>query len=61
MSPSDLLTPDEAAAELRISRKTVYDAVQRGLIRATKFGRLVRIKRAEIDRLKDEGYGSDQE
>ena len=54
MSPPDLplvLTADEAADALRISRWAVYEAVKRGELRAVRLGRTLRIPRAAITEL----------
>jgi putative molybdopterin biosynthesis protein len=47
----DILTPEEAASLLKLSKYTVYEMVKRGELIATKVGRRVRIKRSDIDAL----------
>lgn len=49
--PEDLpiwLTVDEVAAFWRVNRKTVYDMIKRGELRARKVGRVNRINRNEV-------------
>lgn len=41
----------EAAAELRISTKTLYGLVQDGTVRSVRIGRSIRIAAAELQRL----------
>jgi excisionase family DNA binding protein len=45
-----LLTVKEAAAELRVSDRTVYRAIEAGSIPARRVGRLLRIRREDLDR-----------
>jgi excisionase family DNA binding protein len=47
----DVLTVTEAAARLRISRWTVYDAIRSGEIKAMRLGRLLRVPSSEVRRL----------
>lgn len=54
-----LVDADAAAAELGVSRKTLYDAAARGRVRATRMGRLVKFTRAEVERIKQEGFAED--
>lgn len=51
----ELLTVDELAAYLRVNRKTVYDAIRAGTIRAIRIGRVLRVARSEVERLTHEG------
>jgi excisionase family DNA binding protein len=44
----DLLTPDECAAFLRISRNTMYSMLQKGTIPSLKYGRLFRIRKSVL-------------
>lgn len=44
----DVLTVDEAAAILRVDRKTLYAAVARGEVPARKIGRTIRLSRAVV-------------
>lgn len=50
MTPQPLLTVDEAAARLAVSRRTVYNLVARGALEATHVGSLIRIDPAAIER-----------
>lgn len=54
-----LLTPAEAAEELGVSRQFVYKLAtlgpERGGIAAVRLGGLIRIPRAEVERLVDAG------
>lgn len=43
MTEPKWLSVDEYAAQLRVSRDAVYDAVRRGEIHAVRVGRLIRI------------------
>ena len=45
------LTPDEAAEYLKVTRRTIDRWIMDGTIKASKIGRVVRIKRSEIERL----------
>ena len=45
-----LLTPQEAAALLRVNYRTVLDLIAMGELRASRIGRIFRIKRNEISR-----------
>jgi len=45
----DYLTPDEVAAELRISTETVRRACRSGELKASRFGRQFRILRADLN------------
>ena len=44
-----LLTPDEAATELSLSRSVVYDLIGTGAIRSIKVGRSRRVLRASLE------------
>ena len=46
-----VLTVEEAAKVLRVSRSTAYDAVARGDIPTIRIGRRLLIPRAALDRL----------
>ncbi len=52
MSESELhevMTVDEAAAYLRVNRKTIYDAVKRNEMPGAQwFGRAIRIRKEEV-------------
>lgn len=43
-----MLTPEEAAVILRLSKNTVYDLIQRGEILAKKIGRVYRIPQKSL-------------
>lgn len=47
----EYLTPEEVAAELKLSKYTVYEMVKRGEIPASKIGRALRILRTDLDLL----------
>jgi len=44
-------TVNEVAGMLNLAPNTIYRMIYRGLIKAHKFGKAVRISQAEIDRL----------
>ena len=44
-----LLTPGEVAEILQCSKATAYGLLQRGEITTIRIGRLVRVKRADLD------------
>lgn len=50
-SSAELLTPDQAAKAMNVSRKTVNRLKARGLLRTIAFGRRWRVPRSEIRRL----------
>ena len=52
---STLLTPQQFADRLAISRWTVYAWISEGRIKSVKIGRLVRIPESEVDRIVQEG------
>jgi excisionase family DNA binding protein len=54
--PSNLERVTTACAELRISREHLYSGMRTGKVKVVHFGRAVRIPRAEIERLKREGF-----
>jgi len=43
-----------AAEEIGVSYKTLRDAIEMNQVRAIKFGRITRVPRAEVTRLKEE-------
>lgn len=47
--PSRLYTPEEAAAELRVSRRTVFVLIGSGQLRSVKVGARRLIARAHLD------------
>ena len=52
---SRLLTPQQFADRLSISRWTVYAWIAEGRIKSVKLGRLVRIPDSEVSRIIQEG------
>jgi len=55
VSREKLISPQEFADRLSISRWTVYAWLQEGKIVAIKLGRLVRIPESELERIIKEG------
>lgn len=54
--PQDqLLTPEEAAARLKISRVTVGDWLRSGKLRGVKVGRLWRIQESALEHFLEQG------
>ncbi len=52
---SRLLTPQQFADRLSISRWTVYAWIAEGRVKSVKLGRLVRIPESEVERIVQEG------
>lgn len=50
-----LLSPQQFADKIAVSRWTIYAWIQEGKIAAVKLGRLVRIPEAELERIIEEG------
>ncbi|MCH7804771.1 MAG: excisionase family DNA-binding protein [Acidobacteria bacterium] len=50
-----LISPQQLADRLSISRWTVYAWLQEGRIKSVKLGRLVRIPESEVERMVHEG------
>ncbi|HEX6460700.1 MAG TPA: helix-turn-helix domain-containing protein [Thermoleophilaceae bacterium] len=48
-SPPGVLTVDQVAARFQLSAKTIYRALERGQLRAAKFGSAWRIREADAD------------
>lgn len=46
MTEEDLLTVDEIAADLRVSRMTIYRLVHAGALPSLRIGRTIRIRRS---------------
>ena len=44
-----LLTAKEAAEILKVRKNTVYDMIKRGDLKASKLGKQLRIRKADID------------
>ena len=55
VSQERLLSPQQFADRLSISRWTVYAWISEGRIKSVKVSRLVRIPESEVDRLVQEG------
>ncbi len=61
-SPGDLLTADDVAARLRVTRKTVYEMVRAGTLPHLHLGRRIRFRSTSLDRwLADLERGPDAE
>jgi excisionase family DNA binding protein len=43
-----LVTPEEFAAQIRVSRNTMYELLRRGEIPHVRFGRLIRIPKTAL-------------
>lgn len=54
---SRVLTPREAARELRISRVTIYRLLADGTIRHSRLGAAIRIPRSEVERIQAGAIG----
>lgn len=44
-------TPEEVAVNLKVSRKTIYNWIQEGRLKAVKIGHFWRISESELNRL----------
>ena len=44
-------TPEESAANLKVSRKTIYNWIQGGRLKAVKIGHFWRVSESELNRL----------
>jgi excisionase family DNA binding protein len=51
-------TPEEIAANLKVSRKTIYNWIQEGRLKAVKIGHFWRIAESELNRLLQGGMNS---
>ena len=51
----DLMTINHVMNELGVSRQTIWRWQKRGWIKVIKIGKLVRITRASVNKLKKEG------
>ncbi len=47
----EIMTPDQAAAYLQVSRETIYRYIREGKLLASKLGRTYRIPRGNLDLL----------
>ncbi|MBC7293890.1 MAG: helix-turn-helix domain-containing protein [Thermoleophilia bacterium] len=62
MTALEYYTPEEAAARLKIARRTVYQWLRTGRIKGTKLSNMWRIPETEISRLLGgEGGGQKKE
>jgi excisionase family DNA binding protein len=53
---TSLLTLPEAARQLRVSPRALARAIALGQVNAVRFGRAVRIRRSEVERLAETGW-----
>lgn len=44
-------TPEEIAANLKVSRKTIYNWIREGRLKAVKIGHFWRVSESELNRL----------
>ncbi len=44
-------SPEEIAANLKVSRKTIYNWIQKGHLKAVKIGHFWRVSESELNRL----------
>ncbi len=51
MAKNELLTTDEVAERLRVSKQTIRNMIDRGELRAVKVGRQYRVVSADVDNL----------
>jgi excisionase family DNA binding protein len=51
----DVLKVLEVAADLRVDRKTVYDLIRAGQLRALRMGRTLRVTRQALEEFKADG------
>ncbi len=55
----EYLTVDQAAIRLQVSRDSIYDLINNGLLKHTKVGRVIRIRPADLDHIQadqDDGW-----
>ena len=55
----EYLTVDQVAARLQVSRDSIYDLINQGLLKHTKVGRIIRIRPADLDHIQasqDDGW-----
>ena len=55
----EYLTVEQAATRLQVSRDSIYDLINQGLLKHTKVGRLIRIRPADLDHVQvaqDDGW-----
>jgi len=59
--PQDqLLTPEEAAARLKISRLTIGDWLRSGKLKGLKVGRLWRVRESDLEAFLNQGREDDK-
>ena len=51
MAKEELRTVAEVADELRVNRETLYRSIRRGDVEVVRFGSVIRIRAAEVERL----------
>ena len=51
----DLLTPEEVAAEVRVTRRTVYEWLRKGKLSALRAGRSWRVRREDLETFLSKG------
>jgi excisionase family DNA binding protein len=44
----ELLTPEDCAAVLRVSRNSMYELLKTGAVPSLKYGRLIRIRKSAL-------------
>ncbi len=47
---SDLLTITQAASKLKVSRQNIYQAIERGRLKASRVGSVLLLSLADLDR-----------
>ncbi len=45
----EVMTPDQVAEFLQLNKNTVYRLIERGELKATKVGRVYRIRKEDVD------------
>lgn len=55
----DLLTTDEVAARLKVTKRTIYAWLKDGRLRGVKVGKFWRIWQADVDALLQRGEAAD--
>jgi len=53
----EVMTPDQVAEYLQVAKITVYRMIDRGDLRATKIGRVYRMRKADVDAYMDAKKG----
>jgi excisionase family DNA binding protein len=52
----EYLTVEQAATQLQVSRDSIYDLINQGLLKHTKVGRIIRIQPADLDHIQGDGW-----